>query len=246
MTVWNIHFLNARHDLTRVLPEVRAAAREAVALISAHADLPAFDLVVEAGTEVAAERGVVARTRVPGLVEMTLNPDRFAPAPVVRALVRAFCHVIRWDGPGYGRSLGEALVSEGLAGHCVQQVLGGPVDPWDAVHPASGLARQASTVWDRLDYDHPRWFLGKGDIRKWAGYGLGYRLVADYLAQNPDETAATLAFARAEAFRPAMRRLVSADGSADELPPGDPDSHDPANGDADAGAAPASEGASEG
>ncbi|WP_299910873.1 hypothetical protein [uncultured Paracoccus sp.] len=50
MTIWHLHLLNARHQLTRILPEIRATARQAVALVSAHAGLPRFDLVVRGGT----------------------------------------------------------------------------------------------------------------------------------------------------------------------------------------------------
>lgn len=227
MTVWNLHLLNARHHLTPILSEIRAAAREAVARVSEHADLPRFDLVVGAGREVVPEWGLAGHAPAPGLIEVTLSPARLDPALVLRSLVHQMHHLIRWDGPGYGRSLGEALVSEGLAGHFVLQVLGGQPDPWDAVQPAPGLARQASAAWDRLDYDHARWFAGKGDIRKWAGHGLGHRLVAEYLAQSPDDSAATLVHARAEAFRPAMRRLIGGESAAAEGLEMAPENHVP-------------------
>ena len=57
MTVWNIHFLNARDDLTGVLPEIRAAARDAVARVADHAELPRFDLVLRAQVEGAGQVG---------------------------------------------------------------------------------------------------------------------------------------------------------------------------------------------
>jgi hypothetical protein len=217
MTVWNIHFLNARNTLTLLLPQIRATAREAVARVSEHADLPRFDLVVKAqpGGGIP-DWGVGGYAPAPGLIEVTLNPDRFDAALLLRTLVHEMHHLIRWDGPGYGRSLGEALVSEGLAGHFVLQVLGGKPDPWDAVTPAAGVARQAMNEWARLDHDHARWFLGKGDLRKWTGYGLGHRLIAEHLAQAQGDDAVTLSTTRADAFRPAMRRLVGTDGQSPE------------------------------
>ena len=160
--------------------------------------------------------GVGGYAPAPGLIEVTLNPDRFDAALLLRTLVHEMHHLIRWDGPGYGRSLGEALVSEGLAGHFVLQVLGGKPDPWDAVTPAAGVARQAMNEWARLNHDHARWFLGKGDLRKWTGYGLGHRLIAEHLAQAQGDDAVTLSTTRADAFRPAMRRLVGTDGQSPE------------------------------
>lgn len=217
MTIWHIHLLNARHQLTRILPDLRATARQAVALVSAHADLPRFDLVIRSGTDIIPEWGMGGHAPAPGIIEVTLNPDRFDPAPLTRTLVHEMHHLIRWDGPGYGKSLGDALVSEGLAGHFVLQVLGGKPDPWDATTPSSGVARRAMNEWSRLQYDHAEWFFGKGKIRKWSGYGLGHRLVAEHLSHNPDADAVTLAHTRADSFREAMRRLAKADGEPEEL-----------------------------
>lgn len=219
MTLWSIHFLNSRHALTRHLPEIRAAARRAIAQAETHADLPRFDLVVrgQPGGGIP-DWGVGGHAPAPGLIEITLNPDRFDPTRFIRTLVHELHHLIRWDGPGYGKSLGEALVSEGLAGHFVLQVLGGKPDPWDATTPSSGLARRAMGEWSRLQYDHTEWFFGKGKIRKWTGYGLGHRLVAEHLAQNAGADAVSLALTRADAFREAMRRLAKADGEPEDEP----------------------------
>lgn len=215
MTIWNIHLMNARHGLTRVLPEIRATAREAVARVSDHADLPPFDLVVKAQSHGVPDWGVTGGAPSPGLIELALAPERFDPALMLRVLVRAMHRVIRLDAPATGRGLGEALVGEGLAGHFVLTVLGGKPDPWDATTPASGLARRAMNEWARLDYDHSQWFLGKGELRKWAGYGLGHRLVAEHLSAQLEQDAAVLAVLRADEFRAALRRLVGADGTTE-------------------------------
>lgn len=212
MTVWNIHLLNARHKLTPILPELRATAREAVDRVSQVTDLPRFDLVIrgQRGGGIP-EWGVGGLAPEPGVIEVTINPERFSSQYLLRTLVHEMHHLIRWDGPGYGKSLGAALVSEGLAGHFTLQILGGKPDPWDGVTPAQGLARRAVTEWARLDYDHAEWFFGKGSLRKWSGYGLGHRLLAEYFAQYPDETAASLAHRPADEFQPSMRRLAAAE-----------------------------------
>ncbi|MDO5706576.1 MAG: hypothetical protein Q4G49_16120, partial [Paracoccus sp. (in: a-proteobacteria)] len=48
MTTFFLHPLNARHALTPVLSDLRAAVRMAVGLASDHATIPDFDLVVRA------------------------------------------------------------------------------------------------------------------------------------------------------------------------------------------------------
>ncbi len=187
MPYWQVHFLNARHALTGVMPEIRAAVAESVALVASHAELPDFDVVVRAEDGIP-DWGVLAHSPAPGVVELALSPSRFDSALVIRRMVRALFLILRGDRPGYGRSLGEALVSEGLAGHFVQAVLGGRPDPWDATPLTAGVAKRAMTEWAWLDYDRALWFEGRGNIRKWAGYATP-----------------------AEALRPAMRRLSGAD-----------------------------------
>lgn len=217
MPYWQVHFLNARHALTGIMPEVRAAVAESVARVTGHLDLPDFDLVVQAG-DGGADWGIGGISRAPGVVELTLSPGRFAPELVIRRMVRELHHLARWERPGYGRSLGEVLVSEGLAGHFVALVLGGPPDPWDATVPPSGLAKRAMTEWAWRDLDRGLWFEGRGNIRKWAGYGLAHRLVAEHLSREPDLGPLDLIHVPAEMLRPAMRRL----SGAPEIEP-DPD-----------------------
>ncbi len=236
MTLWTIHLLNARHALTPVLSEIRQASRDAVARASNHADLPDFDLVIRAQQDRSADGAVQGQAPAPGVIEIALTPDRFDPVHFARALVRQMAHLVRWDGPGYGRSLGEALVSEGLAGHFVLQVMGGQPDGVDAVRPAQGTMRQAMNEWARRDYDHARWFGGKGDLRKGTGNSLGHRLIAEHLTQSQGDSAASLAMAPADPFRQILRRIAAAEGQGaeDQASPEQPGADQPSGGQADA------------
>jgi predicted Zn-dependent protease DUF2268 len=84
-------------------------------------------------------------------------------------------------GPGYGKTLGEALISEGLAEHFVDEVFPAtPPRPWDrALSKAEerSLWRQAEPVLWRT-YDQNTWFFGGYKVPRWTGYTLGYRIVA--------------------------------------------------------------------
>lgn len=135
----------------------------------------------------------------PGLAQ--LLPDRL-PSIVGHELH----HAKRWRGPGYGRTLLEALVSEGLADHFAIEFLGAPVPPWSDAFPrdqtASFLA-QARPEFDSAAYDHERWFFGTGPaLPRWTGYTLGFRLVEAYQSEHPGMTAAQLVNASANVFRP--------------------------------------------
>ena len=96
-------------------------------------------------------------------------------------------------GPGYGITLGEALVSEGLSDHFVAQAFPRtPPQPWDH-RPMT--ARQEAGLWKRArrdlvvpgGYDHPLWFFGAGGknaLPRWSGFTLAYRIVSPYLASG--------------------------------------------------------------
>ena len=90
-------------------------------------------------------------------------------------------------GPGYGDTLGEALVTEGLADHFAEEAFPDtPPTPW-----ANALSKeQERAVWRRAEqqlwepYSHPTWFFGGGDLPQWAGYTLGFGIVAAYLGDG--------------------------------------------------------------
>jgi len=115
-------------------------------------------------------------------------------------------HAARWRGPGYGMTLLESMVSEGLADHFALELLGGENPPWTEAFPESQtdfyLAR-ARPLLDSTAFNFDDWFFGPSvDLPRWTGYTLGYRLVRDYQDRNPNRSAASLVNTPAEEFRP--------------------------------------------
>jgi uncharacterized protein YjaZ len=109
---------------------------------------------------------------------------------------------MRYASIGYGDSLGEALVSEGLAGRFVERIFGTAPEPWESAMDEATL--RAHLPNDALlassDYNHATWFYGQnGRLPRWIGYTLGYRIAGDWLAAVPAPDAATWAGVRADA-----------------------------------------------
>lgn len=105
-------------------------------------------------------------------------------------------HAKRRLSVGYGTTLFEAMVSEGLADHFSMQVAGIEPPPWSVVLTGQeledwkGIARM---VWHETSYDHDAWFFGIGDsIPSWTAYAVGYDMVNTYLHQNPNRKPADL------------------------------------------------------
>jgi len=134
----------------------------------------------------------------PGFSEIL--PDRLAPI-----VAHELHHAVRWKAPGYGGTLLEALVSEGLADHFAIELLGAPVPPWSDAFPRDRTEELLDRARPEFDspYDHARWFFGTDPtLPRWTGYTLGYRIVEAYQAANGEVTAAELVSTSASVFRP--------------------------------------------
>jgi uncharacterized protein YjaZ len=119
------------------------------------------------------------------------NPH-FAPSladgTLRRQVAHEVHHCLRHAGPGYGQSLGEALVSEGLAGQFVNRLYSTPPEPWEkAVAPRDAwrFLPDDKTLGSPM-YDHSAWFFGTGGYPRWLGYTLGYLLAGRWRALEPE------------------------------------------------------------
>lgn len=96
-------------------------------------------------------------------------------------------------GPGYGSTLAEALVSEGLADAFAAELLPSiPAAPWTAALTRDEMRSLWPTVQTELEsasYNHGRWFLGRGDLPRWTGYAFGFDAVQTYLRADDTRTA---------------------------------------------------------
>lgn len=208
-----LHILNARSQLSGCRDWLEKVLLDAFKRSAAVLPLGQVDVVVKAGTFVIPEKGHVSWAPEPGIIYLTVDPDHPALRQNVdrsleRMLAHELHHCARWDGPGYGGTLGEALVSEGLAGHFAQEIYGPPVEPWECV-PDPILHQHvanAQGAWDSRDYGHNRWFFGSGDLPRWLGYSLGFQIVARSLAET-QASASGLVQSEAGEFRTYLDRI---------------------------------------
>jgi Predicted Zn-dependent protease (DUF2268) len=136
-------------------------------------ELPVLDLVVQAVKDGGIpELGHVGHAPRPGAIFITLDPDnpnlvRHMGEAFERMVVHELHHALRWDAVGYGRTLGEAIVSEGLAGRFVQELFGGEGEPWDRALTEEQFAALLPRLRQELKaerYNHAAWFFGRGDL----------------------------------------------------------------------------------
>lgn len=208
MPKMTLHIINARHQLAGITKWLSERLDDAFAVSAKHLPLLDTDVIMRAGKTVIPEKGHLGYAPERGLIYVTVDPENpYLRANPSQALERMLAHELhhssRWDGPGYGKTLGEALVSEGLAGHFAQEVYGGEREPWEQL-PASTLCpyfSKAQADWQSANYDHAEWFFGSQEFPAWVGYSLGYEIVRRYLAAHDDARASKLVHADAADFR---------------------------------------------
>ena len=88
-------------------------------------------------------------------------------------------HCMRWRNPGYGETLGEAMITEGLA--CLyeeQKTKNVPI--YAQVKLDDEQIKMAMKTLKSKKYNHSEWFFGGKNIDRWFGYSYGYKLCKDY------------------------------------------------------------------
>lgn len=210
MTEWaQVHWADARAQLQGHRQWVQSALDQAIRDIGAAISPKPTDIVVQYGTHVIPEKGLLGYATYPGRIDILIDPANEALSspqkqPIERLIAHEAHHVARMDGPGYGTTLGEALVSEGLAGRFVHELYGPPEEPWEIAVPRDQLRNYVEEIRDgwSLPHDQDAWFFGTADKPRWLGYTYGYTLVGHYLQAHPGETAGSLCECEAEAFLP--------------------------------------------
>ena len=134
-------------------------------------------------------------------VDYTMLHDRLP-----YTLAHELHHAARWRGPGYGLTLFEAIVTEGLADHFACELLDQLPPPWTMALGENEVAAVKTTAEADLDaatHDHRAWFFGTqpNRIPRWAGYSLGWQVVQRQVEWDRSRSAAQLVAEPATAFR---------------------------------------------
>ncbi len=114
-------------------------------------------------------------------------------------------HVMRFKTVGYGNTLFEALISEGLADHFDIEVTRQKPPDWSTALSEKQIQfflKKAAKDFNNQNYIHRDWFFGseKRKIPKWTGYSLGFFLVQNYLKNYPKKKASMLHKTKASEF----------------------------------------------
>ena len=133
------------------------------------------------------------------LISVDTNFEKLAQTietELVHTLLHEFHHVMRWRSVGYGDTLGEAIVTEGLGDQFDVEMTGSAPQKWATALSSDELSKLFSRAQPLLSepYDHAAWFFGSESehLPKWGGYAIGYFLIQKYLEVHPEKHASDL------------------------------------------------------
>lgn len=205
----NLHILNATGSLTPYLKTIEEIFEKTKTLIEKELPLKNTDVIIVDNKDMTIpEIGVGGHTYGPHLVVISLNSKfkEFEKSlkKIPESIAHEFHHASRWQTVGYGETLLEALITEGLADHFNLSITHEKPRPWSKAldkKQIDTLLQKAKKEFNSKEYSHTKWFFDKtGEIPYWTGYSLGYYLVERYLKSHPNETAASLYNTKAQEF----------------------------------------------
>lgn len=207
----NIFVLAAGGRLEKYKDRIMKTAKESVKIIGKKIPLHDVDVVFYDNPEnVIPHLGIGGYTQTPEMVLVSLNPkfkhfEKTISAEIIRTLTHELNHCMRMKAVGYGNTLFEAMVSEGLADHFELQITKKKPQAWDTILTAKhfrSMKKKAQKEFNNKKYNHAEWFFGSNDrkIPKWTGYAIGFKVVGEYLRNNPDKKPSQLFAAKAEEF----------------------------------------------
>ena len=185
--------LDAGHEfapgrLDSIVGWLEGAARDVVPPLQAEQ----VDVLVVPGNRLIPDWDCNGYNHGPWRITITVDPTcdghekRPLDAQLRAMLAHELHHAMRSRSAGYGSTLGEALVTEGLA-QCYEEEVGCPTPNYAVAVRGPALAKLAQLARDELwsdEYEHSKWFFGSGtdETFPWSGgYSLGYVLMRSWL-----------------------------------------------------------------
>lgn len=210
-----IHILKASGRLSKFEAPIKQTLTDTLKDLREILPLPDFDVVVEDNPFFAQPGiGVGGFTGSSHLINIYTDPGLkdyqekidFYMFHLRSTFSHESHHAVRWLNPGYGETLFESIVSEGLATHFQIEFMGPKVEEFfSKLHQdqIGRLLNLAQKQFDDSNFNYNDWQGGneKKKIPKSAIYSLGYHVIGKYLKEHPDQKASTLYNVKAEVFR---------------------------------------------
>ena len=180
----SIHYYvaNSTGKLNKLQGLIASSISEVVPIVEKELHANKIDIIfVSAATLVIPEYGIGGNSPGPNHIYVSFDPksDKITQKGLNETLLHEIHHSMRWRNPGYGETLGEAMVTEGLA--CLyEEQHSGKVPIFAKVSLKVDQTTKAKKLLNSKTYDHSKWFYGSKVVDRWFGYSYGYKLCKNY------------------------------------------------------------------
>ena len=198
----NKYIANASNEFgPEILKKIEQGFSEGLKIIRKKLNADKIDIVfVNAPMNVIPEIGIGGYSPGPYNIYINLDPKftTFAVEAIVSTILHETHHCMRWRNPGYGLSLGEAMISEGIATLFEEEYIG-KTPIYAQVKIKQEEIDKANKNLNNRDYNHSDWFFGGKDTQRWFAYTYGYKMSKAY-SKKVNKTAAELVNTPAKLF----------------------------------------------
>ena len=198
----NKYISNASNEFgTEIIRKIEEGFGEGLRIVRNKLNADKIDVIfVNAPMNVIPEIGIGGYSPGPYNIYISLDPKltTFTVEDMVSTILHETHHCMRWRNPGYGLSLGEAMISEGLA-TLFEEEYSGKTPIYAQVKIKQEEIDKAKKNLNDKKYNHSDWFFGGKDTQRWFAYTYGYKMSKAY-SKKVNKTAAELVNAPAKIF----------------------------------------------
>lgn len=183
-----LHFSNPGETLDVHVDAVESAFRAAEGCTRRLLGAEGVDVVVVDPEQTIPEWGVGGYTYGPHTIVVALDPSKAIQGhDIERTLIHEFHHTMRWRGPGCGVSLGQMLVSEGMAVLFEEEVFG-DTRFFSHANITENEIVAARAVLHEPEFSQRKRFFGNEGVTFALGYTYGYQLCRAFGEANATRT----------------------------------------------------------
>lgn len=176
------HIANSTGELDSLIYLITKSLDNVIPIVEKDMNANQIDIIfISAAGLAIPEYGIGGNSPGPNHIYVSFDPksDKITQVGLEETLFHEIHHCMRWRDPGYGDTLGEAMISEGLA--CLyEEQKTGIVPIYAKVKLDESQIRLAKETIKSTEYSHSEWFFGAKEIDRWFGYSYGYMLCKEH------------------------------------------------------------------
>jgi uncharacterized protein YjaZ len=182
MSSINHYIANSTGELDKLVDMISKSLSIVIPIVEKELGAAQIDIIfVSAAALAIPEYGIGGNSPGPNHVYISFdsNSGKITQDGLDETLLHEIHHCMRWRNPGYGETLGETMISEGMA--CLYEEQHSSRAPiYAKISLKKKQISEAKKLINSKNYNHNDWFFGSKAIDRWFGYSYGYKLCKDY------------------------------------------------------------------